>query len=84
MSGYVYSHKLRILSHSLNSNGETLVKAINYNRLGLGGRGWYKHLLGANKACDELVSRPGGVKDSHPLNSRETGDKRWLHGPIGS
>ena len=33
---------------------------------------------------DGLVSHPGGVKDSHPLNTTETGDKRWLHGPLGS
>ena len=33
---------------------------------------------------DGLVSRPGGVKDSHPLTSTETGDKRRLHGrPLG-
>ena len=30
------------------------------------------------------MSRPGGVKDSHPLNTTETGDKRRLHGPLGS
>ena len=33
--------------------------------------------------CDGLVSCPGGVKDSHPLNTTETGDKRHLHGPLG-
>ena len=33
---------------------------------------------------DELVSHPGGVKDSHPLNTTEIGDKRRLHGPLGS
>ena len=26
--------------------------------------------------CDGLVSLPGGVKLSHPLNTTETGDKR--------
>ena len=25
---------------------------------------------------DYIMSRPGGVKDSHPLNTTETGDKR--------
>ena len=30
---------------------------------------------------DGLVSRPGGVKDSNPLNTTESGDKRRLHGP---
>ena len=30
--------------------------------------------------CDGLVSRPGKVKDSYPLNTAETGDKRRLHG----
>ena len=34
--------------------------------------------------CDGLMSRPGGVKDSHPLNTTETGDERRLHGPLGS
>ena len=34
--------------------------------------------------CDGLVSRPGGVKESHPLNTTETGDKRRPHGPLGS
>ena len=29
-----------------------------------------------------LVSHSGGVKDSHPLNTTETGDKRPLHGPL--
>ena len=33
--------------------------------------------------CDELVSFPEGVKDSHPLNLKETVDKRRLHGPLG-
>ena len=28
--------------------------------------------------CDGLVSRPGGVNDSHPLNTTETGDKCQL------
>ena len=28
--------------------------------------------------CDGLVSRPGGVNDSHPLNTTETGDKHRL------
>ena len=28
--------------------------------------------------CDGLVSLPGGVKDSHPLNITETGDERQL------
>ena len=28
--------------------------------------------------CDGLVSCPGGVNDSHPLNTTETGDKRRL------
>ena len=32
--------------------------------------------------CDGLVSHPGGIKDSHPLNTTETGDKRRLHGPL--
>ena len=32
--------------------------------------------------CDELVSRPGGVKDSHPFNTTETGDKSRLHGLV--
>ena len=32
--------------------------------------------------CDGLVSRPGGVKDSHPLNTTETKDKRRLHEPL--
>ena len=33
--------------------------------------------------CDGLaiVSRPGGVKDSHPLITTEIGDKRRLYGP---
>ena len=34
--------------------------------------------------CERLVSHPGGVKDSHLLNTTETGDKRRLHGPLGS
>ena len=34
--------------------------------------------------CDGLISHPGGVKGSHPLNTKETGDKRQLHGPLGS
>ena len=34
--------------------------------------------------CDGLVSCPGGVKDSYPLNTTETGDKRRLYGPLGS
>ena len=29
--------------------------------------------------CDRLVSRPGGIKDSHPLNNTETGDKHLLN-----
>ena len=29
--------------------------------------------------CNGLVSRPGGVKDSYPLNNTETGDKRRPH-----
>ena len=33
---------------------------------------------------DGLVSRPGGVKDSHLFNTAGTGDKRRLHGPHGS
>ena len=33
--------------------------------------------------CDGLECRPGGVKDSHPLITIETGDKSWLHGPLG-
>ena len=33
--------------------------------------------------CDGLVCYPGGVKDSHPLNTTETGYKRRLHGPPG-
>ena len=28
--------------------------------------------------CDGLVSRPGGVNDSHPLNTTETRDKHLL------
>ena len=28
--------------------------------------------------CDGLVSHPGEVKDSHLLNTTETGVKRWL------
>ena len=28
--------------------------------------------------CNGLVSRPGGVKDPHPLNTTVTGDKRRL------
>ena len=32
--------------------------------------------------CDGLVSRLGGIKDSHPLNTTKTGDKRRLHGPL--
>ena len=32
--------------------------------------------------CDALVSRPGAVKDSHPINITETEDKRRLHGPL--
>ena len=28
--------------------------------------------------CDGLVSRPGGVKNSHPLNTTETGYERRL------
>ena len=34
--------------------------------------------------CDGLVYHPEGVKDSHPFNTRETGDKRRHHGPLGS
>ena len=34
--------------------------------------------------CDGLVSHPRGVKDSHLLNTTETGDKRRLRGPPGS
>ena len=35
--------------------------------------------------CDGLVSRPGGVKDSHPLiNIAETGDERRLQKPLSS
>ena len=30
------------------------------------------------------MSRPGGVKDSHPLNTTETGDKYRLYEPFGS
>ena len=30
---------------------------------------------------DGFVSRPGGVKDSNPLNTIQTGDKCCLHGP---
>ena len=30
-----------------------------------------------------LVSCPGEVKGSHPLNTTESGDKRQLHGPLG-
>ena len=33
--------------------------------------------------CDGVVSHSGGVKDSHPLNTTETRDKYWLHGPLG-
>ena len=39
----------------------------------------YQHILGL--ICAWSVSHPGGVKDSHPLNITETGDKRraiWL------
>ena len=32
--------------------------------------------------CDRLVSHPGGVKDSHPLNTTEIGDKRRLRGHL--
>ena len=35
-------------------------------------------------SCNGLVSSPGGVKDSHPINTTETGDKCRLHGPLGS
>ena len=34
----------------------------------------YQHLLEADLTCDGLVSHPGGVKDSHPLNTTETRD----------
>ena len=34
--------------------------------------------------CDGLVSHTGGVKDSHPFNTIQTGDKRRHHGPLGS
>ena len=34
--------------------------------------------------CGGLVSHPGGIKDSHPLNTTETGDKRRLHQRLGS
>ena len=34
-----------------------------------------------NLNCDGLVFRPGGVQDSHLLNTTETGDKHQLHGP---
>ena len=34
--------------------------------------------------CDGLVFRPGTVKNSHPLNTIETEDKRQLHGPLDS
>ena len=27
---------------------------------------------------DGLVSHPGGVKDSHPLNTIEAGDEHWI------
>ena len=33
---------------------------------------------------DGLVSHPGEVKDSHPLNTTETGAKHRHHGPHGS
>ena len=33
--------------------------------------------------CGGLVSRSGGVKDSHPLNITETEVKRRLHGLRG-
>ena len=32
--------------------------------------------------CDVSVPRSKGVKDSHWLNTRETGEKRRLHGPL--
>ena len=32
--------------------------------------------------CDGLVSRAGGVKDFHPLNTTETEDKIRLHGRL--
>ena len=41
------------------------------------------YLLWAS-GVDGLVSCPGGIKDSHPFNTTETGDKRRLHGPPGS
>ena len=34
--------------------------------------------------CDGLVSHPRRVKDSHPLNTWETEDKRGLHWAYGS
>ena len=34
--------------------------------------------------CDGLVSHPGKVKDTHPLHTTETGDKRRLHGLLCS
>ena len=40
-----------------------------------------EHLLGVNLPWISVPST--GVKDSHPLNST-AGDKRWLHGPLGS
>ena len=30
-----------------------------------------------------IVSHPGGVNDSHLLNTTETGDKCCLHEPLG-
>ena len=33
---------------------------------------------------DGSVAHPGGVKDSHLLNTTETGVKLRLHGPPGS
>ena len=33
--------------------------------------------------CDGLVLLPGKVKDSHLLNTTETGDTRRLYGPLG-
>ena len=33
---------------------------------------------------DGLESRPGGVKDSHPLSTTKTRNKRGLHGLPGS
>ena len=41
----------------------------------------YQHLLGDSLRWISVSSRES--QDSHPLNTTETGDMHWLHGPLG-